>query len=135
MKTSTQTSKDTAHELRATRALEILDRWAERLNGHHTQKRSFPRIALRAQITIHIPEENRVASEAGDSISFQAWTRNISSNGVSFLYSRRVKLDNFIICLATSKGPIWFNSELVRCRQVHDGFWEYGARLTSRAAM
>lgn len=135
MDTSTQTSNDNGQEHRATRAMELLDRWADRLSGHHTQRRGYPRKTLRAQITIYVPEDNKIAGECNDSASFQAWTRNISSNGVSFLYSRYVKLETFIICLETGKRPIWFNAELIRCRQVHEGFWEYGARLTGRAAM
>ncbi len=119
----------------AMRVIDTLDRWAERLSGHHTQRRSFPRKSLRAQITIYVPEGHAVAGECSDSVSFQAWTRNVSSNGISFVYSRFVKLSKFIISLDTGKGPIWFNAEIVRSRQVHEGHWEFGARLLGRAAM
>lgn len=132
MKTSTL--PDEKQDYRAERAMEILDRWAERLNGHHSQKRSHSRVPLRTEIIVYVPDKQGSAGEFTDSKSFKAWTRNISSNGVSFLYSRYVKLEHFVVGLQTGQGLIWFNAECVRCRQVHEGYWEYGVRLTERAS-
>ncbi|MFN0199018.1 MAG: PilZ domain-containing protein [Planctomycetaceae bacterium] len=123
------------HNRKAMRVIDSLDRWAERLEGHHNQRRSFPRTSVRTQISIYIPNGRAFAGEGHDSASFQAWTRNISSNGVSFVYPQFVKLSKFIVSLDSSKGPLFFNAEIVRIREVHEDHWEYGARLLGRAAM
>ena len=122
------------HNRKAMRVIDTLDRWAERLTGHHTQRRSFPRTSVRAQITVYVPNGQVFAGECNDSVSFQAWTRNISSNGLSFVYPQFVKLSKFIVSLDSSKGPLFFNAEIVRIREVHEDHWEYGARLLGRAA-
>lgn len=119
----------------ATRVLDALDRWSDRLDGKSSQKRQYPRKSFRTIIMIYLPEEENVAGEMGDSDSFQAWSRNLSCGGMSFIYHRQIKRDKFVICLNNGKGPIWFNAEVTRARQVHEGFWEYGVMFKGRAQM
>jgi len=119
----------------ATRVLAALDRWSERLDGRSSQKRQFPRKQFRSMVTIYLPEEENVAGEMGDSDSFQAWSRNISCGGMSFIYHRQIKREKFVVCLNNGKGPMWFNAEVTRARQVHEGFWEYGVAFKGRAQM
>ncbi|MDA0831638.1 MAG: PilZ domain-containing protein [Planctomycetota bacterium] len=135
MNTTSQSDVEQSESRRAMRALESLDRWADRLKGHQIQKRSSPRKNLRTSSLIYPPNGEGVVRPTDDSNSFLVRIRNISNNGVSFLYTRNIKLTSFVLCLETGKGPIWLNAEIIRSRQVHEGFWEFGARLTGRATM
>jgi hypothetical protein len=119
----------------ANRVLDALDRWSERLDGRSSQKRQYPRKPFRSTITIHLPEEENAAGEVGNSDSFQAWSRNLSCGGLSFIFHRQIKREKFVICLSNGKGPLWFNAEVTRARQVHEGFWEYGVAFKGRAQM
>lgn len=119
----------------AVRVLDALDRWSERLDGRAAQKRQYPRKPFRSLITIFLPEEDNIAGETGESDTFQAWSRNLSCGGMSFIYHRQIKRDKFIVCLNNGKGPMWFNAEVTRARQVHEGFWEYGIAFKGRAQM
>ena len=120
----------TAHEV-----LDILDRWSSRLQGHHTQKREYPRKTFRTQITVYIPGTEGLAGECAQASSFQVWARNISQNGLCFIYQGQLGIgEKLILCLdPEADGTHWFYAVLVRSRQVHNEFWEYGVKLTERA--
>ena len=119
---------------RAARVLDMLDQWSERLRGHCTQKREFPRRRFRARVAIYISESEGTAGESEQSQQFDVWSRNISQGGLGFIYEHIISAQRILVCLdADSGGRMWYHGEIVRCRQVHDGFWEYGARFTGSA--
>lgn len=129
--TTTDREKRIAEEV-----LDILDRWSERLSGHHTQKREHARKRFRSPITIYVPEAETVAGECAESTTVQAYSRNISSGGIAFVYPGQLKAEKVIICLdPDGAGSHWFHAEIVRSRQVHRDFWEFGAKFLERAAM
>lgn len=120
----------------AMRVLDALDRWSERLSGHHEQRRAFPRKSARSVITIYFIEESTIPNKAGEKLTAQVWMRNLSRNGLSFIHERYLNLSKIIVCLdVTGSDPVGFHAEVVRSRQVHEGYWEYGVSLKERAKM
>lgn len=129
---------ETEQDLRdraALRVLDTLDRWSERLHGRSTQKRAYPRKPYRSMITVYLPDDRQTAGECSDSVTFQVWGRNLSCAGAGFVYDRQIKSEKIVLCLKTGSKPIWLNADVVRARQVHDGFWEYGVIFRGPAAM
>lgn len=128
----TQTAESRDERL-ACRVLDILDRWDERLQGHQTQKREFPRRKFRARITVYI-ESDGVAGECAESMNLDVWARNISQAGLAFVYQGQIKAENIVVCLdPDAGGKMWYQAEIVRSRQVHNEFREYGIRFTGSA--
>lgn len=120
----------------ATEVMDMLDRWSEKMSGHHTQKRQYHRVAYRTMMTLYIAYGDNVAGEAQESAAFTVWSRNISRGGVGFLYHGHLTHGKYLMCLdAEQKGELWFLVDIVRSRKVHDQFWEYGAKLLERASI
>lgn len=118
------------------RVMDALDRWSERLSGHHEQRRAFPRKSARSAITIYFIEEGTASNQAGEKLSVQVWMRNLSRNGLAFIHDRYLNVNKIVVCLdGTGRDPVWFHAEVVRSRQVHEGYWEYGVSLKERAKM
>lgn len=118
----------------AERVLDMLDRWADRLNGHQDQKREFPRKRFRARVTVYIPETVGIAGESAEATNFQVWSRNLSQGGMSFIYHSHIKSDRIVVCLDPDKGGThWYQGQLVRKRLVHNDYWEYGVKFTGTA--
>ncbi|MCA9041373.1 MAG: PilZ domain-containing protein [Planctomycetaceae bacterium] len=123
-------------ERAAEEVLAILDRWDSRLQGHHTQKRQYVRKPYRTKMTVFIPQSDGMAGESMESTSFPVWSRNISQGGVSFIYPGQLKHGKYLMCLDPEKsGSLWFVVEIVRSREVHNEFWEYGAKMLERASL
>ncbi|VAX38676.1 hypothetical protein MNBD_PLANCTO02-3055 [hydrothermal vent metagenome] len=120
----------------ATRVLDMLDNWSERMDGHQTQKRSSVRKVFRCKMTIFIPEDEGAVGEADDTTIIEVWTRNISKNGICFIYPEIIKFDSIIICLQVAGGQAnYFHAQIVRRRQTHENFWEFGVLFKERAHM
>ena len=118
----------------AARVLDILDRWDDRLSGHQNQKREHPRRKYRSRVTVYIPETDGMAGECVESTSFDVWSRNLSQSGMAFIYQGQIKTKKVVICLNPDTGGThWFQAEIVRQRQVHNDYWEYGTRFTGPA--
>lgn len=120
----------------ATEVLDMLDRWSDRMHGHHTQKRQYHRVPYRTLMTVYIPYNDHMAGEANESAGFTVWSRNLSRGGVGFIYTGQLNHGKYLMCLdAAQRGELWFLVEVVRSRKVHDHFWEYGAKLLERASI
>jgi PilZ domain len=116
--------------------LDALDRWSQRIGNHYTQKRANTRRPYRELITIYIPEYESAVGEADDQVAIQAWTRNISRSGVTFIHPEPIAVNNIVLCFnPPGRKCIYLDAEIVRRRQVQNGFWEYGARYNGRANM
>lgn len=114
--------------------LSILNRWSDRLEGHHSQKRETGRQPFRSPITIHIPGTENLPGECAEKNNFEAWARNISQSGLGFIYKGQIKASKLTICLnPKAEDECWFNVEIVRSRQVHNDFWEYGVKFIDKA--
>ncbi len=121
---------------RAEEVLDILDRWSERMQGHQTQKREFLRRSFRTRMTLYLPSSESLAGECQESTSVDVWCRNLSQGGLCFLYPKQLNATKVIVCLNPEQGGTqWFNGEIIRNRQVHNDFWEYGIQFAGRAEM
>lgn len=126
-----KTESERAHEV-----LDMLDRWDQRMQGHQNQKRGFARRSYRTRMTLFILGGDTVAGECQEACSADVWSRNLSQGGLCFIYPHQLKTDKVIICLNPDQGGTqWFHAEIVRSRQVHNEFWEYGFRFAGRAEM
>ncbi|MAT16375.1 MAG: pilus assembly protein PilZ [Planctomyces sp.] len=123
-------------ERSAEEVLSILERWDAKNQGHHTQKRQYSRKPYRTKMTVFIPQSEGMAGESMEATSFTVWSRNISQGGVSFIYPGQLQHGRYLICLDPEKsGSLWFLVEILRSRQVHNEFWEYGANMLERASI
>lgn len=120
----------------AFRVLEILDRWDDRMNRHQLQRREHTRKQFRVRMAVHIPAMSTVAGECTEAVAFDVWSRNISQSGACFIYRGVIKSKKVVICLnPDTGGSHWFQALIVRQRQVHNDFWEYGIRFTGPASI
>ncbi len=133
---STQKSGPVQRQRAVDEVLESLERWSQRIGNHFTQKRETSRKPYREMITVYIPESRTVVGEERDQLVIQPWTRNISQAGISFVYADPIVPNNIIVCLQPAgRKCIYLDAEIVRRRQVQNGFWEFGARFKGRANM
>jgi len=124
------------HDRTADRVLDTLDRWSDRLRGHHSQKRGQRRKVKREKLTVYVPENDQEAGEAEDNAILETWQRNVSRSGASFIYHEPIKSDEVIVCLEKDKGDCtYYQSRIVRRRQTHEGFWEFGVKFLEEVNM
>jgi len=116
----------------AEEVIDILNRWDKKLQGHQTQKRTHERTGYAVPIRLYGP---KVPSRGTDENAvITVWARNVSQRGVGFIYKGQIRSKRVILCLDPDSGETaWFLAEIVRSRQVHNEFWDYGARFVSRA--
>jgi hypothetical protein len=116
------------------RVLDDLDRWDERLAQHYRRQRDHERKSYRALVTVLLPQESATATN--QPTTFQAWARNISRGGLSFVHLQRLRQNKILICLNPAHGADnWMNAEIVRARPIQEEFWEYGVRFLGRAIL
>jgi len=119
--------------LAAERVLAMLQSWSDRFQRHVRQKRSHQRRPCNIKTTCIIPESKRAAGEVEDESFTTVWLRNISRVGVGFIAHGQLQTINDQVIL--SLGPKYVLCQIRRSRQVHDGFWEYGASFVEEANM
>ncbi len=120
-------------EQAANRVLDMLQKWDDRFRNHATQKRNHSRRPIKAKITVIIPECKDEVGEIQDRSVTEVWMRNVSQSGLCFISYGPVKSKKGEIIV--SLGEKFMLSEIVRGRQVHDGFWEYGIKYLGQAQM
>lgn len=114
-------------EQRAKRVVSMLQSWSERFDQHVTQRRSHGRKGCCVESMVLIPELRRTAGELGDQSLIQIWIRNISASGAGFVTEHKLPTEKKELIL--SLGTKYFLCRIIRSRQVHDGYWEYGVQL------
>jgi len=120
----------------AERVLDTLDRWSDRLRGHHSQKRSQTRSTNRRKLTIYVPENDQEAGEAEDNAILEVRQRDASRSGVGFIYHESIRADEIIVCIEKEAGDCtYYRSQIVRRRQTHEGFWYYGVQFLEEVNM
>jgi hypothetical protein len=132
VKTQLRRNSIEARRAEAQEVIDILHRWDVRMNGHQTQKRSNDRVPCSTRICVFYDPRHGTA-ELGKS-GVTAWARNVSSKGVAFIRKGRIEWKRVLICLDPDSGEAtWIHAEIVRSRNVHNDFWDYGARFLRRA--
>ncbi len=113
--------------------LAILNRWDQKMQGHQRQKRSSERVQYGVRITLY--NRNGLAGPDPQNSGLSVWSRNVSQGGIGFIYKGRIPHKRIVLCLDPDAGEnTWFRAEIVRARQVHQEFWEYGARFVGRTS-
>jgi hypothetical protein len=134
--TSTSTLPLESQRADAEQVLEILSRWDRRMRGRQTQKRSQERCAYSARMTLYhhgIKSKTRQGQET-ETAPIAVWARNVSLEGVGFIYKGQIRSKHVVLCLNPDAGATtWLRAEIVRSRQVHNEFWDYGAKFVGRA--
>lgn len=134
MTTSASVPSTNSHETVASRVLDMLDSWSKRLDGHQTQKRNSERNSFRRKLTLIIPEAESTDSEMDDKQVIEVWSRNISLSGTSFVTPEVIKADSVLVGIPSAEGKkLYFHADIIRHRQTHEQFWEYGLKFKERA--
>ncbi|HET6325225.1 MAG TPA: hypothetical protein VFG04_11165 [Planctomycetaceae bacterium] len=118
----------------ADRVLKILARWDEKMRGRQTQKRSQERCAYPARMSVYHHEIKTRPGRSAEAAPISVWARNVSALGVGFIYKGQIPAKRVVLCLDPDAGAkTWLLVEIVRRRQVHNEFWDYGAKFIGRA--
>ena len=116
----------------AMRVLDALDRWDKRFESQFERQRSHDRKSFRGMLKVLLTAQNPVSTPCSRR-ALEAWIRNLSQGGLSFIYPGQFQDKRIHVCLNSSEtGGIWFEAEVVRSRSVQDGFWEYGVLFLER---
>ncbi|MFN3159504.1 MAG: PilZ domain-containing protein [Rubinisphaera brasiliensis] len=114
-------------ETRAQRVLAMLQSWSDRFMNHFTHRREHIRRGCVLKSSCITPGQNRTESSTDGKKTAPIWIRNISSTGIGFISYGPLRPEKDLIVIKL--GPKNMLCEIVRTRQVHDGFWEYGSKF------
>jgi hypothetical protein len=131
---TTQLSRNSteARRAEAQEVIDILNRWDARMKGHQTQRRAHERVPYSVRICLYNRERTSSAEQTKSGIT--VWARNVSPKGIGFVYKGPIDWKRVLLCLdPDSAGATWMHAEIVRSRNVHNDFWDYGARFIRRA--
>ncbi len=117
---------------RALEILDILDRWNERSKGHFSQKRQYARKSFRSLVIVVTVETAVDAADTAGLTRLRVWSRNISQGGISFIFPGQITAPEITLSLDPEE-KVWMRGQIVRCRPIHDGFWDYGVKFVGRA--
>jgi hypothetical protein len=118
----------------AARVLEMLARWDDKMQGRQTQRRSRQRSKYSARMAVYNHDVKPPHGQAPDAAPITVWARNVSALGVGFIYKGQIRAKRIVMCLdPETGGTTWMRAEIVRARQVHNDFWDYGAKFLGRA--
>ncbi|GEM_PF-990914 len=135
MKSTPTDTLPTDHQRDAERVLKILARWDEKMQGHQTQKRAKERCTYPARMAVYHHGIKARPGQEGDGSPIAVWARNVSELGVGFIYRGRIPAKRVVLCLdPDTGGSTWLLVEIVRARQVHNEFWDYGAKFIGRSS-
>ncbi len=130
---TTATSTQDRLETSARRVLETLQRWDDRFSKHANQKRVHDRKAFQRKLTIIVPESRSPTGDVYAREICEVWTRNISQSGLAFLtHGELVTTSTHIVINLGTKCML---CKIMRHREVHDGFWEYGIKYVEEVQM
>lgn len=117
----------------ACETLKILDRWSDRIAGHCTEKRASTRRKFRGKITLRVPQHSQRAVGQRSESWIEGDARNLSTSGIGFIYNKLLPIGKVTVRLPRKKmRTLLLFGEIVRRRQVQNGFWEYGVSFTGR---
>ena len=110
-----------------TRVLDTLDKSEERLSDHFSPQRRHARNDVRLPVEVRIPVAGALP------IVVEAWMRNVSPGGLSFITQSQIEGKSILVGLKMDGvHESWFNAEVMRAREVVDGFWEYGVAFRGK---
>lgn len=119
-------------ETSATRVLAMLRKWDERFSAHATPKRGYERKSFQTKLTVIVPESRSPNGDVYPRQVLAVWTRNLSQGGLAFLTFGRIgTLSPHVII---KLGEKYMLSKIMRQREVHEGFHEYGVKYVEEVS-
>lgn len=94
-------------------------------SGQGRDKRTAPRVGLRAHVTVLPAPGTRARSE-------RVRCRNISASGIGLLHNREIRAGTeFVVCLAASglSAPVHISCVVVHCHKQGSDLFSIGARI------
>ncbi|NOX53672.1 MAG: PilZ domain-containing protein [Planctomycetes bacterium] len=123
-------------DLAAQRVLDQLERWERRLNGNYAQKRDHVRRRFRGKVVVFVPSPSHGITDLEHAEQVLVWTRNVSQGGICFIANRVIPGDQIVVRLRFAGGGVAdYRGSIVRRRQVHESFWEYGVAFCERLSV
>lgn len=108
------------------RILADLAREDQRNSQLYGRNRSFERKSITLKVTV-APYINDTLVMSNEQT---VWVRNLSRSGISFISKAPIGCKSVgVHLLDGDKGPVWMQGEVVRERQIQDGFWEFGVKF------
>ena len=86
------------------------------------EKRTFLRENYTEPIEIHHPSKPEIIQGVG---------RNLSKGGMAFITSEPIPLETLVLSLPKQGRALRIRAEIVRCTQIHQSFYDVGARFLS----
>ena len=115
----------------AQRVLDSLDRWDARFRGYTVERRRHQRVPYRTVIAVYLPQGNLETGIFRKSV--EAWARNLSQSGLCFVHPERLMVREVVVALnCQSEHPTFFEAQITRAREVHEGFWEHALVFVRR---
>lgn len=109
------------------RVLDTLDKSEERLSDHFSPQRRHTRNDVRLPVEVRIPVAGSLP------VVIEAWMRNVSPGGLSFISQAQITEKNILVGLKMDGvHESWFHAEVMRARDVMDGFREYGVAFRGK---
>ncbi|MCA9094694.1 MAG: PilZ domain-containing protein [Planctomycetaceae bacterium] len=108
------------------RVLADLAREDQRNSQLYGRDRNFERksIILKVAVAPYINDHLVMSNQQS------VWVRNLSRSGISFVSKAPIGCKSVgVHLLQGNNGPIWMQGEVVRERQIQDGFWEFGVEF------
>ncbi|NOX53768.1 MAG: hypothetical protein GXP27_04900 [Planctomycetes bacterium] len=85
----------------------------------------------RTIVTVYVPEGGLETGTFRKSV--EVWARNLSQSGLCFVHPQRLMVRDVVIALnCQSDRPTFFEAQITRAREVHEGFWEHAVVFARR---
>jgi len=117
----------------AEKVRDILERWNDRFEGRVSEKRAHVRNRYHDLVTVYIFDDQYPRGFNRHTPGLEVWSRNLSRSGASFIHSHFISATQIVVRLKPIEGQfVFMRAEIVRRRQVHEDFWEFGIKFTGR---
>lgn len=116
----------------ALRVLDTLDRWDKRANDCYSTQRTYSRKHYRAVISVIVPPVPSVGPADAKPVLHEVFARNLSQGGLSFIFPSRIHANQIVVGLKSGNQTNWLHADIVRSREVQDGYWEFGAAFRDK---
>jgi len=115
----------------AQRVLDSLDRWDARFRRYVVERRRHQRVPYRTIVTVYVPQGGVETETFRKSV--EVWARNLSQSGLCFVHPERLMIRDVAVALnSQSDRPAFFEAQITRVREVHEGFWEHAVVFVRR---
>ncbi len=129
----TESTPNPKIESAAQRVLAMLQKWDERFSSHATPKRKYERKPFQTTLMVVVPESKNVHGDVFPRRVIEVWTRNLSQGGLAFLTYGMIETSASHVIVKL--GQKYMLSKIIRHREVHEGFYEYGVKYVEEVSV